>query len=85
MTATATDTFTTTEVVAMTGASYRKLDYWARCGYIPDGFRLVTGTGHVRQWTQEQVDRAKLLVTASEIKAAPLDELAERIAEGVLR
>ena len=71
-------TYTTVEVVALTGASYRRIDYWARMGYIPGQYE-ATGSGHKRYWTEEQIDRVRLLMMASELKSAALDDLAERI------
>jgi len=71
-------TYSTAEVLRELGVSFRKLDYWARRGYIPGQFE-GTGSGHRRRWTGDQIDRVRLLMMASELKSAPLDELAERI------
>ena len=72
-------TYTTTQVTQITGATYRMLDHWARCGYIPGQCDPV-GSGHRRRWTESQLDRVRLLAMASEIKNAPLDKLADQIA-----
>ena len=72
-------TYTTMDVSRLTGATYRMLDHWARQGYIP-GQCEPLGSGHRRTWTGDQLDRVRLLMMASEIKNAPLDQLAERIA-----
>lgn len=71
-------TYSSVEVARLTGASYRMLDHWSRQGYIP-GQHEPVGSGHHRVWTLDQLDRVRLLMMASEIKAAPLDDLAERI------
>jgi DNA-binding transcriptional MerR regulator len=71
-------TYATSQVVALLGVSYRRIDYWARMGYIP-GQHDVTGSGHRRYWTEDQIDRVRLLMMASELKSSPLDDLAERI------
>ena len=69
----------TTEVSKMTGASYRMLDHWCRTGRIPgqpvDGRGV--GSGHRREWTDEQVERVMLLVRASELVNMTLDEAVE--------
>ena len=68
-------TYTTTEVTAMTGASYRQVDYWARTGRIPG--QTNPGTGHYRRWTEEQVERVRLLMRASKLVNLTFDEALE--------
>lgn len=69
----------TVEVCRYTGATYRQLDYWWRCGYI-DGAERVVGSGQRRQWTSAQVSRVEALVRAAGIRNLPLDELADLLA-----
>lgn len=71
--------YTTSEVMRLVGCTYRKLDHWSRRGYIP-GQEGGVGSGHRRDWTDDQIDRVRLLMMASEIKNASLDDLADRIA-----
>jgi hypothetical protein len=48
-------------VARAAGVSYRRLDYWARCGYLhPDGNGAGCGTS--RRWPQVEVDIAALMV-----------------------
>src|SRR5262245_55620725 len=59
-------TYTTSEVLAVLGVSFRKLDYWCRRGYIPGHFEPI-GSGHRRCWTGSDLDRIRLLMMASDI------------------
>lgn len=78
------ETYTTMEVVAMTGATYRQLDWWVRTGRIPGNGELVNvGSGHRRTWTGEQVARVELLLRASLLVNATLDEAVELLESSV--
>lgn len=58
MTATLDDrTYRTADVVAITGASYRQVDYWARTGILTLD-RARPGCGCARRWRPEQVRTA---------------------------
>lgn len=46
-------TYTSTEVVELTGVSYRKLDYWCRNFVVPD--QSDPGSGNKRTFTEEQL------------------------------
>lgn len=71
-------TYSTVQVAAMTGATYRQLDYWARTGRIPgQDPGASTGSGHARAWTVQQVERARALVEASRLLRSPLEEVAD--------
>lgn len=69
-------TYTSLEVVALTGATYRQLDWWCRTGRIP-GQEMVIGSGHRRQFTTRQVARVTKLVEASALVNSTLDEAVE--------
>lgn len=71
-------TYSTHEVAAITGATYRQCDHWARTGRItgqPAG--RGTGSGHRRRWTAAQIERVGQLLRASEVVNATLDEVVE--------
>jgi DNA-binding transcriptional MerR regulator len=59
--------YTSAEVCAMTGASYRQVDYWARHGFIA-GQATGPGTGRQRRWTADQVETVARLVEASKLR-----------------
>lgn len=67
----------TVDVCRATGASYRQLDHWVRCGYIDAHDVAAVGSGHHRRWNPDQVSRVRALVQAAEIKSTPLGELAD--------
>lgn len=66
--------FSTAEVVAMTGASERQLGYWVRVGYLPPHLKGV-GSGGRRSWTRADVERARQLKDASDLRRTPLPEM----------
>lgn len=51
----------TLEQVLKNGLTYRRLDHWTRVGYLRPARRGGTGTGHVRQWPQEELQVADLM------------------------
>lgn len=56
MTTTDTDdsvTYSTMRLVELTGATYRQLDWWCRCGYLPD---MADGSGSRREFTTAELD-----------------------------
>jgi DNA-binding transcriptional MerR regulator len=69
-------TYTSMQVVSMTGCTYRQLDWWCRQGHIP-GQEGVTGSGNRRAFTTAQVKRVRLLLKASVIRNTRLDEQIE--------
>lgn len=69
--------------MAATGASYKQIDYWCRCGLIEGqpGWAEGVGIGHRREWTDEQVRQVTLLVKASRLKSMPIEQLADVLAK----
>lgn len=53
---------TTQEVMALTGATRRRLIYWCKQGRIP-GQPPIIGSGVPRTWTPEQVEAVKEAVS----------------------
>jgi len=50
-----------TATAAALGVSYRRLDYWARCGYLrPHG--EGAGSGRRRRWSERELRVAALIV-----------------------
>lgn len=47
-------TFTSRQVTRMTGATYRQLDYWVRCGLIPND--TAQGSGSQRTFTVDELE-----------------------------
>lgn len=58
-------TYTTLEVMRLTGATYRQLTWWRREGYV-EGLRRGVGTGSPVVWNEAQVTRVRSLVRASD-------------------
>lgn len=52
---------TTQELTTEAGVTYRQADYWCRTGLLTPIDEPTPGTGHVRRFTEAQVDKANLL------------------------
>jgi predicted site-specific integrase-resolvase len=52
--------YTSTEVMALTGITYRRLDWWVRAGYIRPSVRSKGGSGYPRLFSAEDVERVRL-------------------------
>ncbi|HEV8178613.1 MAG TPA: MerR family transcriptional regulator [Gemmatimonadales bacterium] len=50
----------TLQLMAHSGATYRQIDTWSTKGLLPTEMQNP-GTGHAREWTRAQADRAKLI------------------------
>jgi DNA-binding transcriptional MerR regulator len=66
--------FTSKEMVALTGATYRQIDYWCRKGLIP-GHTEPVGSGGRRRFSEEDLRRARLILLASRLSTKPLVEV----------
>ena len=56
-------TYTAPEVVALTGISYRQLDYWVRVGFLPDSRPdRQHRSGHHRCWTLDEIEVIRLVL-----------------------
>lgn len=71
------ETYTTTQVVEMTGASYRQIDFWCRRGLIPGMAHEANGSGSRRAFTETNVERVRLLLRASRLSNASLERALE--------
>lgn len=54
-------TYSTKYMVDHTGATARQLTKWVEKGWL-DGGGVSTGTGHSREWTQRDLDTARLMM-----------------------
>lgn len=53
-----------TELQAEAAITYRRLDYWTRTGLLQPLHEDITpGTGHVRRYPVDQVERARAIAT----------------------
>jgi DNA-binding transcriptional MerR regulator len=50
--------YTSSDVVRLTGVSYRQLDYMTRSGWVTP--MAEGGSGRPRSWTRQDVDRIKM-------------------------
>ncbi len=55
----------TSELTERTGASFRQIDHWCRIGVISPIGNGCPGSGQLRAFPEEVVDRVKLLVQLS--------------------
>lgn len=46
-------------VAAIPHLTYRQLDWWARQGYLGEAAQVLTGSGHQRHYTPEEVLQAR--------------------------
>jgi len=72
----------TVDVAALSGASYRQLDYWCSEGLVP-GQPADVGTGNRRQWTYDQLRHVRCLaaLTAAGVNGRDLRHASARLAE----
>lgn len=57
-------TFSSFEVMKMTGATYKQVNHWACLGYVP-GVPREVGSGSKRRWTPDSVLTVRLLQQTS--------------------
>lgn len=80
-------TYSTPEVCALTGVSYRMLDYWVRSGAV---LPLVAGSGHDyqdRRWDDNDLATVRVLAALAEhgyaMRVADLPRLVEAVRSGL--
>jgi DNA-binding transcriptional MerR regulator len=85
MTATVEETWSSGEVVRMTAATYRQLDYWCSMGLVP-GMAACIGQGYRRRFAYEQVRHVRGLLALSRagVTGDQLREAVERLADPAL-
>lgn len=52
----------TEDVARELGITYRQLDHWIRVGTVVPTFPTNLGSGHPRQWTEDDVRRLRIVV-----------------------
>lgn len=62
------DELSAPEVCRLSGASYRQLDYWSRCGTLRASVE-ARGSGSQRRYTWRQAHVARVLVVLSKLGA----------------
>lgn len=72
--------YTSEQILDLTGITYRQLDYWCRCGWLGDSLRW-RGSGNFRTFTEAQA--ALIHVTARLIYAGFTASAAVRIAKEI--
>jgi len=60
------DWVTGPELVAEADITYRQADYWTRTGLLTPIDEPTPGSGHLRRYPDDQVDRARALATLLE-------------------
>jgi hypothetical protein len=70
-------TYSSYEVMEMTGASYRQVDHWSRKGWI-QGMPREVGCGYQRVWTPEMVEEVRWLLRASKAFLGPAGAFGHR-------
>ena len=68
-------TYSTTEVIEMTGLSFRVLDYWLRTGAVVLVDGNTPGSGGRRRFTEDEVEAIQRLVIRYRAALADLDEI----------
>jgi DNA-binding transcriptional MerR regulator len=71
------ETYTTVQICEMTGATYRQIDFWVRRNLIPGLAQQATGSGSRRRFTEANVERVRLLLRASRLSTASLEQALE--------
>ena len=65
-------TATTSEVLAATNLTHRKLDWWVRQGYLqPDREQDGSGSGYDRLWPQAEVEVVQLMARLVNVGLLP--------------
>lgn len=59
------ESFSSTEVLKLTGVNYRQLDHWSRAGYLGEAVE-GTGSGFPRRYTVEEVAIVRALMSVSD-------------------
>lgn len=79
------DTISSTELMALTGATYRQIDYWCSRGYIHPVGEDTPGSGKHRRFDKSLVDKVKLVVKISNAfdrQNSPMKYIVEHYEDG---
>lgn len=72
-------TFSTTEIVGLTDASFRQVDHWTRLGIIEPEGPAFPGSGQQRRYSERELMIVAVVATLSEL-GAPLDTVCREVA-----
>lgn len=77
------ESFTTVEVVRRTGASFRRVDYWARTGLVTPSVQAAQGSGSQRLYSPSDLWRAAVVTQLLDagLSLSQVRESLDRIAE----
>jgi hypothetical protein len=79
------DTVSSKELEALTGATYRQIDYWCREGIIHAIGNDTPGSGSRRRFSKSIIDKVKLVVRISNAfdrKNSPMQYIVEHYEDG---
>jgi hypothetical protein len=79
------ETISSTELITLTGATYRQIDYWCQQGYIHPIGNDTPGSGKHRRFNPTVVNKVKLIVKISKAfdrGNSPLGRIAECYEDG---
>ena len=68
------DGYSTVEVCAMTGATYRQIDYWTRSGIVAPSIMAASGHGSRRRWSAADVADVARVLDVARARSTPLAE-----------
>ena len=67
--------YTSSEVCALAGVTYRQLDYWTRVGIVAPSISAAAGHGSRRAWSAADVAAVAAVGEAARRRAMPLADL----------
>jgi DNA-binding transcriptional MerR regulator len=70
-----TKTYSTREVIAMTGLSFRVLDYWLRTGAVILADDNTPGSGSPRRYSESEVEAIKRLADRYTAAQTEIDDI----------
>jgi DNA-binding transcriptional MerR regulator len=59
--------YSTADVCAIVGCSYRQLDTWTRSGLVVPSLREASGCGTQRRWSSDDVAAVRRVAVAAEL------------------
>ena len=67
--------YSSADVCARTGATYRQLDYWTRVGLVAPSVSAGIGYGTRRRWSPADVAKVAEVAAVARRRAMPLADL----------
>lgn len=69
--------YSSADVCALTGATYRQLDYWCRVGLVAPSVTAAAGYGSRRRWSSSDVDAVRRVAAAAGLSRAAIIDVLE--------